>query len=314
MTNWQDILYPCTFDHTLQHAMFRPAAGKEPRPLLVALHTWSGDYTQNCSNYGDYCVQNNWTFIFPDFRGPNWLPDACGSDAVVQDIADAVAFAKSAANVDSQRVYLIGGSGGGHASLLLAARRPDLWTAVSSWCPISDVGAWHNECINTPNKDYAEHIRKACGGDPGNDPAVHADAWKRSPLCYMENASRTLLDISTGIHDGHTGSVPVSQAINAFNALAKPQDKLSREDIDFILNNEKIPEKLGIPEIDPSFGDKYKVLFRRQSNLARLTLFEGGHNLLEAQGLDWLARQSRNKTPDWSVGNSTQTHASELAK
>ena len=35
---------------------------------------------------------------------------------VVSDIADAVAYMKRAALVDEDRVYLIGGSGGGHAS------------------------------------------------------------------------------------------------------------------------------------------------------------------------------------------------------
>ena len=30
------------------------------------------------------------------------------------------------------------------------------------------------------------------------------------------------LDINTGIHDGHTGSVPVSHAVRGFNAAAGP--------------------------------------------------------------------------------------------
>ena len=88
----QEILYDCKLDKTRQPAMFRQAEGREPRLLLVGFHTWSYDHTSSYEKYGEYCEQNNWNFIFPEFRGPNWLPDACGSDFVVSDLEDAVRF------------------------------------------------------------------------------------------------------------------------------------------------------------------------------------------------------------------------------
>ena len=42
----KEITYPCKFDGSQQPAMFYQAKGPGPRPLLVALHTWSGDHTQ----------------------------------------------------------------------------------------------------------------------------------------------------------------------------------------------------------------------------------------------------------------------------
>ena len=62
-------------------------------------------------------------------------------------------------------IYIIGGSGGGHAALLLAARYPELWTAVSAWCPISDIAAWHKQCQDRALR-YAKDIEQICGGDP----------------------------------------------------------------------------------------------------------------------------------------------------
>ena len=317
MERVKTINYFCSIDSSMQKAKCFVAEGDAPRPLLVALHTWSYTYEQDCTAYAKYCIENNWNFIFPDFRGPNWLPDACGSDKVVEDIADAVAYMKKAANVDNDRVYLMGGSGGGHCSLLLASRHPELWTAVSAWCAISDVAAWHDESVRL-ERGYFEHIRSACGGDPSVDPAAKEEALKRSPVTYLGSASRVVLDISTGIHDGHifagrNGSVPVSQTLNAFNILAKPEDQISAEDIAFITENQQIPEKFGAPEADPSFGEN-TILFRRQSNLTRVTLFEGGHDCLPGPGLAWLARQNRKKAPDWSIGKAAGSGSFELGQ
>ena len=65
---------------------------------------------------------------------------------VVSDIVDAVEFACRETKVDRKRVFLLGTSGGGYASLLMAGKRPDLWAGVSAWVPISDLRAWHKEC------------------------------------------------------------------------------------------------------------------------------------------------------------------------
>ena len=306
--------YPCTVDNSMQKAMCFIAQGKQPRPLLVALHTWGGSYRQNCRNYALFCVQNNWNFIFPDFRGPNRRPDACGSEKVVADIVDAVAYMKKAGKVDPARVYLIGGSGGGHATLLLAGRHPELWTAVSAWCPISDIAAWYKErSTGTKNRGYAAHILKVCGGNPLKDPQAKAEAVKRSPLTWLARASQVKVDISTGIHDGHTGSVPVSHALNAYNVLADKKDRISREDIDFMTREQKIPEKFGKPEKDPSFGNR-QVLFRRHSNRVRITLFKGGHDILPAVSAEWLERQVSGEAPDWKPGKEINSTAAELSR
>lgn len=311
----KEITYPCKFDGSQQPAMFYQAKGPGPRPLLVALHTWSGDHTQASRNYSDFCIENDWNFIFPNFRGPNWLEDGCGSELVVSDLEDAVAYMKHVTDVDPARVYLVGGSGGGHCTLLMAGRRPDLWTAVSAWCPISDIAAWHQQCLNTPHKGYSEHIESACGGIPASSEHAGKEARKRSPLTWLPNAANLTVDISTGIHDGHTGSVPVSQAIHAYNVLAAPEDRISDQDIAYIVTTEKIPAHLASNESDPAFGSR-PVYLRKQSNKVRLTLFEGGHDLLPWPALTWLAKQIAGKTPDWSAGRapSITAETTELNK
>ena len=40
----KEINYPCSYDNSMQKALVWFAKGDEPRPLVVALHTWSCSY------------------------------------------------------------------------------------------------------------------------------------------------------------------------------------------------------------------------------------------------------------------------------
>ncbi len=115
-------------------------------------------------DYARWCIQNDWYFIHPHFRGPRWTPTALGSDLVVQDVVSAVHHMTQTCQVDTKRIYLIGGSGGGHAALLMAGRRPDIWAGVSAWCGIADIRRWWEE--RTAAGSYMRQIEQACGGCP----------------------------------------------------------------------------------------------------------------------------------------------------
>ena len=266
-------------------------------PLLVFLHSWSGSIEQGPMLVG-LAKQRGWVMIAPAFRGINNHPEACASDLASQDIIDAVEYAKSHARIDTDRIYLVGGSGGGHMSLVMASRVPGLWAAVSAWVPISDLTAWHAESTARKN-NYAKMIEQCCGGKPG--PATEAEYRHRSPLFHLAAAKGVPLDINTGIHDGHTGSVPVSHSLLAFNVLAAPDKQVSVADIDFMVREQKIPAALASEtQIDPE--RQKATLFRRSSGNARVTVFEGGHDSEPSAALEWLSRQRKGQPADWSLG------------
>jgi len=287
-------------DGSAQPALFWTPEGEGPHPLLVALHTWSGDYRQSDSqNYWQFCREQGWVFIHPNFRGPNVQPGACGSEAVVQDVLDAVEYAKSHSQVDSRRIYLVGCSGGGYLTLLMAGRSPSTWAAVSAWVPISDLAAWHAQCSapGNPNQGYAGNLEAACGGAPGSSAAVDSQYTRRSAITWLSQVAGLPVDINAGIHDGHTGSVPVSHSLRAFNALAavngSPEMILTDSQIDSIVANQSLPPELqGQTEPDSLYGEK-TVLFRRNAGLVRVTLFEGGHEIVYRAALTWLKRWSK---------------------
>jgi poly(3-hydroxybutyrate) depolymerase len=293
----REIKYLSKADNTKQPALFfAPTVRGEPRPLLVGLHTWSSDYRQNNSPYGKWCIEHKWNFIHPNFRGPNRRPQATGSELVVADILSAVEFAKKNGAVDETRIYLVGASGGGYAALLMAGRAPEVWAGVSAWVPILDLAQWHAHTSKRKMK-YAREIELSIGGKPMAGSEVAAEAMKRSPVTYLAYAKGVALDINAGINDGHSGSVPISHSLDAFNLLAAAKDRLGADLISEFVKTAKVPAALkGQAPVDAAYGKK-AVLFRRQSGAARVTIFQGGHEIIPAAALHWLAKQQRIRAP-----------------
>ena len=303
------VYYPVPIDNTRQPAVvYIPAKAKtEAVPLLVTLHSWSGDYTQTAKARADWAIKQDWALIAPNFRGPNNKPEACGSELAVADIVAAVSYMQSRTNIDQERIYLIGSSGGGYGSMLLAGRHPEIWAGVSAWVGISDLKAWHAETTARKLK-YARDLEQSCGGPPGASPEVDEQYRLRSSNTWIARAIGVPLDINHGIHDGHTGSVPCSHSITAFNLLAEPSKRIDDADIQYILAERKIPESLkregGERQNDPLYGN-LTVLFRRVSGNTRLTLFDGGHAGSDHAALHWLSLQRKGKLANWSVAAPT---------
>lgn len=281
-----------TADGSKQPALFWEAPGQEERPLLVALHSWSGDYRQTTGiPYATGCFERRWHFVHPNFRGVNRCPAATCSDLVVTDILDAVEFARHHARVDNRRIYLVGVSGGGMAALQVLAKAPSLWAGVSAWVPISDLAAWHAE-TKARNLHYTQQIEASCGGPPGVNTAADFQYWNRSPIHFLTRAWGVPLDLNAGIRDGHEGSVPISHSLHAFNILAQPSDRLSEPIISKLVKNTQVPEVLRSNDQDATYGTS-TVLFRRRSGSVRITLFDGGHEIIHDAAFAWLEKQSR---------------------
>lgn len=178
-----------------------PASLDGPAPLLVGIHTWSADYRQMVPQFAPLCARYGWLMVLPHFRGPNLSDnphagEAGGSLFAQHDVLDAVRAVQATQPVDTERLYLLGGSGGGHMSLLMAGKHPDLWAGVSAWCPVSDLRDWHAQ-----GNTYAPHIEAVCGGAPGASEAVDFEYLRRSPRTFLTNAAHTAVQIAHGDKD-----------------------------------------------------------------------------------------------------------------
>lgn len=258
-------------------------------PLLVSLHSWSGTLVQRHQELLDGAARRNWIVIMPNFRGANETPEACGSKLAQQDILDAVEWACTRYNIDRQRIYLTGSSGGGHMTLQMAANHPQVWAAASAWVGISDLPAWHTKHMG---RKYSQMMEKACGGAPGMSAAVDAEYAFRSPRTNLKNATAVPLEISAGIFDGHFGhSVPVSHSLWAFNEVAKANG-------DELIDDSTIAAWVAAPWRTPPTVDEEQldkaydrtVYFRRTSKNCTVTLFEGHHERMDDAALKFLER------------------------
>lgn len=283
-------------------------SAEEKRPLLVALHTWSATYRQTQGQVAfRWCASMRWNFVHPHFRGPNWSAEACGSDLAVQDVLDAVSHIQGRFEIDEERVYAAGVSGGGHMALLLAGRAPGLWAGVSAWAAIADLRWWWKERADgvETTRRYARHIESAVGGRPEEE---NGAAWQecklRSPLTYLLAAGAVNLDINAGVSDGwEGGAVPFTHSLYSYNAVVPPSVRLEGTFIDEFFSKHIPPggkDEAGASK-DRLYGEK-GVLFRRMHRNVRVTVFRGGHEIIHVAALNWLAAQRRGSQAVWSPG------------
>lgn len=109
-------------------------------------------------------------------------------------------------------------------------------------------------------------------------------------MTHLSRARGVNLDINAGIHDGHDGSVPVSHSLRAFNVVADAIDQLSEDQMAYFVSEKNVPPALKMKIDDTDYGEK-KVLFRRKSGDARVTIFDGGHEIIFEAALNWLKDQ-----------------------
>jgi poly(3-hydroxybutyrate) depolymerase len=268
-------------------------------PMLVFLHSWSGDYRQDNSKWLKEAVDRNWIFLHPNFRGRNDHLTACGSKYARQDILDAMALMRSTLQVDPERIYLAGTSGGGHMSMLMAGHHPDQFSAVSAWVGISDLTEWHtfHSKKNMPD-GYDKMIVASLGGPPGFSVEVDQQYRERSPLFHLHQTGDLPLDIAAGVQDGHTGSVPVSHSLKAFNVIAETRGaaRVTEQEMTELARDQRLANPLASDqEADAVLARG--IFLRRAAGNSRVTIFAGGHEGLPTPACEWLAQQKRRVSP-----------------
>lgn len=296
----QEVAIPSSKDGSMQPAMFFASKQATPQPLIVSLHTWSGDYRQYDPLIREV-LERDYNYIHPDFRGANTQPEACGSPLVVPDIEDAIRYAIANGNVDTSEIHIVGLSGGGYATLLCYTRMKMTVKSYAAWVPISNLEDWYWE-TKSRALPYAAHILKATRSKGVLDAE---EARSRSPFhdaLTFDRAAKGRLYLYAGVHDGYTGSVPITHSLRMYNKLI--------EHIDGPASVHRIPEsdmlellsKRGYPEKDFGFIGGRKCHYAREFQNLSLHIFEGGHEQLDEFALSLLPIENqRQALPPWSI-------------
>ncbi|MGF2411509.1 MAG: SGNH/GDSL hydrolase family protein, partial [Ferruginibacter sp.] len=275
-------------DSSVQNAWFYKSKKNILQPLIISLHTWSGDYNQE-DPLAKEILLRDWNYIHPDFRGANNNPKACGSSLVITDLEDAINFSIKNANVDTSNVHIIGVSGGGYAAMLAYMKINYPVKSFNAWVGISNLTEWYWESKGR-NAKYATDVEQVA---MNNGEMNWRELDLRSPIKLPFSGNKrknTSLHIYAGVHDGYTGSVPVSHSINMYNKIASAlypgQNQLQVAD--------KILISLLAKQLNPAadtllkLGGRVIQLDKKTSGVS-LTIFEGGHEMLVPQALALLS-------------------------
>ncbi len=270
-----------SLDGEMQKAFIYFTKSEMPQPLIVSLHTWSGDYTQ-IDPLTKKILEKDWNYIHPNFRGPNKTPKACGSKYVVSDIDDAISYAIKNGNVDTTNIHVIGMSGGGFATMLTYMKSKHRIKTFSAWAGISNIVEWYYESLGRKS-NYATHISLATTGTSSgidiNDAKSRSPFFMETPVTRRENSK---LFLYCGIHDGYTGSVPITHTIDFYNKLVT----------DFEVENTSAKVPSSVREImlrqqmlldtkaTGKLGDREIIYQNSFQDKLYLTVFEGSHEMI----------------------------------
>ncbi len=274
-----------TSDSAIQKGYFYKTTSIEPKPLVVSLHSWRGHYASHDS-IAILSKQKNINYIHPDFRGPNNTKDACFSELVQSDIDDAISFALKQSNVDRNRIYVIGASGGGYATLGTYMTSKYKIRAFAAWASITDLIAWYHE--SQPKENNYDKDVFVC--TESINALNQTNAKARSPL-YMEAPTDKRLDsrllLYAGVHDGNDGSVPFTHSIHFYNKLLRDlkvtdsTQYVTQEEIKKLTETRKPLSNLG------KVLDRDICLKKNYRNI-QLVIFDGGHEMFHRYALEEL--------------------------
>ncbi len=295
----QKVEITSTADQSKQSAYFFKARSSNPRPLVVKLHAWSADYTK-VDDIASMCIKEDYNYIHPDFRGPNNRPEACASDLVLQDIEDAIDYAIAHSNVDTTSIHIIGGSGGGHATMFCYMRIRHHIKTFTAWASISDLVDYYYECAGRRTKyaKYMQDLEQVTSGLPKDGFVPYFDvheACRRSPVMMdtpVKERENSKLFIYAGIHDGGLeGDVPFTHSMKFFNKVVSDFDC---SDTKTRFSNEEMLRLMEWQTTGAPANKKHLVVLiqRHYLDKVQINLFEGGHEMIMDRALDGVKGQN----------------------
>jgi pimeloyl-ACP methyl ester carboxylesterase len=262
-------------------------AQKPDQPLVVVLHTWSGDYSQTENSLANESRTKGWNYLHPNFRGPNYYPKACGSTYAIRDIDLAIDWALENLSVNPDSIFILGASGGGYATLCAYMKSRHNIRGFHAYVPISDLAAWYLESLVRSPK-YAQDILDCTGS--ADSTLNEKEARRRSPLYWdtpLEKRNHSSLHLYAGVHDGYIGSVPITHSINFYNKVLRDANvKDSEAYVDDSTIIYLLTKQRG--RIEEKYLGGREVHLQKQWKNISLIIFEGGHEMLTDIALELL--------------------------
>lgn len=157
--------------------------------IILYLHTWSSDLKQVLSMYpagiAGACV------VAPNFNGPNWNPNALGTDDTITRMDRAVQDAKARTGLD--KVDVIAASGGTLAAMNYMSRHAV--RSASLWLPIYGLESLYR---TTQDESLRTDMKAAIGHEPAEG---DSDYLARSPASRLDGIGKVKVYMNVAAED-----------------------------------------------------------------------------------------------------------------
>jgi pimeloyl-ACP methyl ester carboxylesterase len=230
------------------------------------------------SDFGAAADARGWLLAAPQMHG-SWpgtdeypIPNPPGKYAYASiesqyDTIGTVRYMLAHYNVTLEQIYLVGSSMGGQAAAVTAAKYPDVFAAVTTVKPPTDMAQWYWESAS----DHQDWMARECYLLAGVPPAPTGQTPTQNPFCYARRSG-----LSFARNDLH---VPISISHSLVDTLVPVTHSLRLRDTINAFGPDQPAQVFVDTVVGPTCGPPYHCYFPPSPNilayLAQHTLNNG---------------------------------------
>jgi poly(3-hydroxybutyrate) depolymerase len=174
-------------------AEYGPGAPSPPLPLVVSPHGRGVRARTNARMWANLPGVGKFAVVCPGGMGRRLPLHSWGYRGQIDDLVRMRTLLRQARpwlRIDPDRIYAVGGSMGGHETLLMLARRPRLLAGAVAFDSVTDFLRRYHDFAQLGAKGRA--LQALARIEVGGPPATHAAAYRdRSPASFLEEIARS---------------------------------------------------------------------------------------------------------------------------
>ncbi len=213
-------------------SQFGPDNPPPPLPLVISPHGRGVRAQTNARLWRDLPAGGPFVVICPGGMGRRLPLHSWGWKGQIDDLARMPSILRNARpwlRIDSQRLYAVGGSMGGHETLLLVGRHPRLLAGAVAFDSVTDFGLRYRQFARVPRTRALQALaRLEVGGTPDSNPEAYR---LRSPAHWIEEIAGSGVPLQMWWSDAD--EIVVDQATQSARFFAdlralEPEGRLER--------------------------------------------------------------------------------------
>jgi pimeloyl-ACP methyl ester carboxylesterase len=168
-------------------ARYGPSDPSPPLPLVISPHGRGVRAITNARLWRDLPAQGDFAVVCPGGMGRRLPLHSWGWRGQIDDLARMPALLRAARpwlRFDANRIYAVGGSMGGHETLLLLGQHPGLLAGAVAFDSVTDFGLRFQQFARSPRGAMLQALARV---EVGGTPRTHRQAYVlRSPVNWAQ--------------------------------------------------------------------------------------------------------------------------------